>query len=240
MTASLRRRYTQSQDRLLPPWMPDTLRGELSEWHLRLCLEAEAGRQFSNPVREDELRLLYPPEVARHPVPWAVEERRPFADRRLHEFLFAIPPEQKFSPHPDTDNLYAGQKQVVRRALRGILPESIRSRTQKTIFRGVWENEIERQWPLYEAAFGPPSRPEVVVRGYVDQTSFWARLLELRNGRFGDDFIYVMKVVEIETWLSTLRVPHPRRVTVPPPWHERQMLAESPTQPERVMATPLH
>ena len=39
---------------------------------------------------------------------------------------------------------------------------------------------------------------------------------------------------------TKLHLPRPRRVTVPPPWHERQMLAESPTEPERVMATPLH
>jgi asparagine synthase (glutamine-hydrolysing) len=234
MTASLRRRYAQSRDRLLPPWMPGALRGELSQRHLRLCLEAEAGRRFSNPVREDEFRLLYPPEVARHPVPWPVEERRPFADRRLHEFLLAIPPEQKFNPHPDTDNLYAGQNQVLRRAMRGILPESIRSRTQKTIFRGVWENEIQRQWPLYEAAFGPSSRPEIAARGYVDQTSFWLRLGELRNGLFGDDFIYVMKLVELETWLRTLRLPRSRLVTVPPPWHERQLRPEIPVPPEPV------
>ena len=40
--------------------------------------------------------------------------------------------------------------------MEGILPESVRTRTDKTIFEGVVTNEFQQQWPVYEEAFGPP------------------------------------------------------------------------------------
>ena len=219
MVASYVRRAVEgSLPYLLPLWMPETLRAELSRSHLRRCLEEERGRRFSSESREAEYRLLYPPEIARHPVPWSLEIWRPFADRRMHEFLLAIPPEQKFAPHPDLDEFYAGSKRLVRNAMRGILPESVRTQTSKTIFSAVFEQELERQWPDYEAAFGPSARPEVSTRGYVDQALFWSRLQMLRRGVGGADVMYILHVVELETWLRTFRLGRQRLVTVPPAW----------------------
>jgi asparagine synthase (glutamine-hydrolysing) len=201
----LRRAIRGLEPYLLPSWMPESLRSELGADHLRLTVEVEQGRRFSNDTREAEYRLLYPPEIARSVGPWPIEIRRPFADRRLHEFLLAIPPEQKFEPHPDTDEYYAGSKQIVRRAMRGILPETVRTRTSKTVFWGVWEQELERQWPTYTAAFGPAARSEIAQRGFVDQKRFWSRLQELRCGSAGPDQVYVFHMLELETWLRSLQ-----------------------------------
>jgi asparagine synthase (glutamine-hydrolysing) len=217
MSAYLERKIRENRTRLLPRWMPEPMRDDLFRRHLQLCLEGERSRRFSNETREAAYRLLYPPEVARHPAPWALEIWRPFADRRLHEFLLAIPPEQQFAPHPETDEYYAGSKRIVRRAMRGILPESIRMRTSKTVFSAVGEQEIARQWPAFEAAFGPAARPEVARRGYVDQALFWSRLQELRQRYEGGDRTYVMRVVELETWLRALRLGRPWGVTVAEP-----------------------
>ena len=68
-----------------------------------------------------------------------VELRHPFLDSRLVEFLLRIPPEQK---------LFRGAtKAILRRAMRGVLPESIRLRGWKTSFlplfdRGMGEREM--------------------------------------------------------------------------------------------------
>ena len=97
--ARFHRGWEQVQSRLLPGWMAEDVRRDLSWRQLALTLQAERARRFGNPMRQMEYELLYPPEVARHPVPWPVELWRPFADRRLHAFLLAIPPEQKFAPH---------------------------------------------------------------------------------------------------------------------------------------------
>ena len=195
--------------------MIESLRRDLSRRHVDLCLETERQRRFTNDTREAEYRLLYPPEIARHPAPWPLQVSRPFADRRLHRFLFAIPPEQKFEPHAGTDDYYAGSKKIVRRAMRGILPESIRTRITKTVFGEVWEQEISRNWSDYEAAFGPSASPEIARRGYVDQTSFWSRLTQVRHGGGGNDLVYVYALVELETWLRSICQPRSRLITVP-------------------------
>jgi len=216
MTAYRRHGFRRTRGRLIPTWMPEALRRELEQHHLHLLLKDERTRKYANPTRAFEYRLLYPPEVARQIVPWAIQTWRPFADRRLHEFLLGIPPEQKFWPHPESDNTYAGQKRIVRQAMQGMLPESIRSRTLKTNFRGVWENEVEHQWPEYAAVFGPDAMSLIARRGFVQADGFWQRLQELRAGRYGMDFLYVMKLVSLETWLRTFELPRPRAVSVPP------------------------
>ncbi|HEU5317228.1 MAG TPA: asparagine synthase-related protein [Chloroflexota bacterium] len=212
-----RRLFHRAERNLLPIWMPDALRADLAQRHLRLLDASERERRFANPTRHAEYLLLRPPEVVRHPVPWPLESWRPFADRRLHEFLLAIPPEQKYEPHPDAESLYAGTKRLVRRSLHGVLPESIRTRTSKTHFGAVFETAVERQWPQFEATFGLHARPEIAARGYVEHRRFWRRLELLRAGVTGGDFMYLMHMVGLETWLRALLLPRPQRVTVPPP-----------------------
>lgn len=218
MAFAFHRDFQRNQHRLLPGWMPEPLRQDLSLRHYELGLAAERNRRFSNQTREWEYQLLYPPAAARYPAPWSLELWSPFADRRLHEFMLAIPPEQKFAPHPESDTYYAGAKRVMRHAMRGIVPESIRTRTTKTVFSAVFENEIARQWPVFEAAFGPSARPEIAARGYVDRDRFWTRLQEARVSMAGPDMIYVMQVVGLETWLRSLQAPRPQCVKVAPPW----------------------
>ena len=214
----LRQKLENNRARLLPSWIPEPLREELSSLNIQLCVEAERGRRFSSEARQLEYSSLYPPGVTSSPLGWPLECWSPFADRRLHEFLLAVPPEQKFEPHPDTDEFYAGSKRLVRRAMQGILPESIRTRTSKTHFGSVFEDEVRRRWPRYEAAFGPAGTPEVAARGYVDQQLFWLRLQELRAGPRGRDLLYVRGVVLLESWLRTFRLPRPQLVTFPTQW----------------------
>jgi len=182
-----------------------------------MIIEAERQRRFSSPARNEEAAMLRPPESAHHPSPWTTEYSRPFADRRLHEFLLAIPPDQKFEPHPDTDQFYAGSKWLMRRALHGVLPESVRTRTAKTEFSAWFHEELERQWPAYEALFGPDVKSHIGARGYVDQARFWSRLIRLREGDFGVDIIWVKLVIGLERWLRALEQPRGQFIVVVPP-----------------------
>jgi asparagine synthase (glutamine-hydrolysing) len=162
--------------------------------------------------------MLYPAESARHPAPWSIEFWRPFADRRLQSFLLAIPPEQKFLPHPESDHFYSGSKQIVRRGMKGILPESIRTRVAKTYFTSSVEMEVQTAWPDYEATFGPSTTSEIARHGYVDREKFWERLQQLRDGSGGQDFMYVMSLVQLETWLRSLALSREQLSAVPPVW----------------------
>jgi asparagine synthase (glutamine-hydrolysing) len=230
LTAGYTRRVLLSNwDRLVPDWMLPDLQDDLRRRHLALGVGMEQSRRFSSPAREEQYQMLYPPLLARNYAGWPMELCRPYADRRLHEFMLAIPPEQLFKPHPQTDEYYAGSKQLVRRALRGVLPESVRTLTTKTVFGSVYTSDAARHWPAYEKAFGPSARPLVVEHGYVDQARFWHRLELLRGGTWTADAIYLIRVMGLETWLRGFNQPREQLISVPAPW--RSLQSEAGTAP---------
>jgi len=228
MLGHLRRSAPRSPERLLPAWMPQALRAELGARQIEATFESERRRRFSSPARQEEYDLLYPPPLEVHPAPWCVQVAQPYADRRLHEYLLGVPPEVKYRPHPETDEFYAGSKRLLRQAMRGILPEPIRTRTSKTHFASAFERELELNWHHYEAVFGPGGTPRIAERGYVVQERFWQRLQAMRAGERGPDFLYVMYIIGLETWLRALELPRPQLVTVPPPWQDRATLGAEP------------
>lgn len=63
------------------------------------------------------------------------ENRYPFFDRRLVEFSIALPEKQRWSNE--------GPKAVLRRAMGGILPESIKKRKDKTDFTSISNHELK-------------------------------------------------------------------------------------------------
>jgi asparagine synthase (glutamine-hydrolysing) len=152
---------------------------------------------------------------------WPIELRRPFADPRIHAFLLAVPPELKFWPHPDAGGSYAGGKRLLREALRGILPESIRRKTAITTFNSAVSQEIDRHWERYVELFGPGSSSRVAERGYVNSYKFWSRLEAFKEG--GDaamrrDARLLMSVIGLEQWLRGLELPRAEAVRVSTTW----------------------
>lgn len=71
---------------------------------------------------------------------FGLEPRHPFLDRRLVEFALALPPEQRRKG--------TRTKRVLRRAMRGILPERIRARTNKAEFSCI----VDREFAVRQAA----------------------------------------------------------------------------------------
>ncbi len=198
----------------IPYWLDDRVKEVVSRRELELRLLEERGRRFSSSSREADYRALFPPEVGHNYAGWPIQNFRPFADRRLHEFLLSIPPELKFRPHPSSDEHYAAAKRIVRESMRGILPESIRTRLKPTHFAAMFDQEIQREWSVYEAAFGPGTQAEVAQQGYVDGAKFWKRLNDLKFGLWGWDFLYIHRIMWLETWLRSLRQPRQQLVTV--------------------------
>jgi asparagine synthase (glutamine-hydrolysing) len=66
-----------------------------------------------------------------HSSPFGIEVRHPFLDRRLAELLLAIPPRQRSQP--------GCYKPLLRRAMEGFLPETVRQRTDKTTFTSLMD-----------------------------------------------------------------------------------------------------
>lgn len=213
--AYIRRKYLQEHQFWLPNWMQEPLRADLSRRQVTLWTQLEEARVYSNPARHQEYNLVFPPEIARHPAPWPIEIWRPFADRRLQAFLLAVPPEQKFQPHPETDDFYAGSKRIVRRAMRGIVPEGVRTRTHKTVFDDQFRHQIGVHWETYREAFGPDSHSEIAAQDFVDRDLFWSRLLAYHEGQSGADQPYIMHMLGLESWLRSFHQPRSQLVTVP-------------------------
>ncbi|MCH9647211.1 MAG: hypothetical protein K0U98_03165 [Deltaproteobacteria bacterium] len=115
----------------VPPWIePEFARrtGLLERLH------REPSQQFEDPAKQAQYEMIIGLEsvgracswLERKAAPYGIETRHPFMDRRLAEFALSVPPEQH----------YAGleRKALLRRAMVGRLPESVRSRQGKTAF----------------------------------------------------------------------------------------------------------
>jgi asparagine synthase (glutamine-hydrolysing) len=66
-----------------------------------------------------------------------IEQRSPFNDRRIIEFAFAIPEEQRWR--------HGKPKFLLRQAMKGLLPESVRNRTTKADFSHTFVQALRTQ-----------------------------------------------------------------------------------------------
>jgi asparagine synthase (glutamine-hydrolysing) len=123
----------------------------------------------------------------------ALDVRHPFLDRRLVEFGLRLPPELTARPH-------AG-KWVLREAMRGILPESVRSRVGKGTQneRHAWSLTAQR--PLLKPLVREPILADLgIVDGVKLRAAFHAAPRQAQ--RKGDPHAALQQVLAIEAWLQ--------------------------------------
>ncbi|MBB4638474.1 asparagine synthetase B family protein [Longimicrobium terrae] len=153
-----------------------------------------AARPRSRPGRvwSDEtgvyLRILAG-QLERGPFTEGMEVRYPFLDRRLAEFCLRLPVEQRVRP--------GGSKWVLREAMRGILPEAVRTRRGKGGIdaRILWalQHEAPRVgWLLRD--------PWVAQAGWVDADALRAAVERARQGEV-DNLSHLLGTLSLETWL---------------------------------------
>jgi asparagine synthase (glutamine-hydrolysing) len=99
--------------------------------------------------------------VERSSAAFGLEIRCPFYDRRLIEFCFALPEEQRRRP--------GRTKFVMRNAMRALLPETVRERVTKANFSEPFLRALQR--PDVEALFSRPLR--IASIGWVDGKQVW-------------------------------------------------------------------
>ncbi len=122
-----------------------------------------------------------------------VELRHPFFDQRLVEFLLRVPPEQKFHR--------GATKVILRRALKGVLPDSIRLRAGKTSFmplfdRGMGERELHRFRQRLDSL-------HLARQGYVDPDRLQRALARYsRSDEYRKTLLFVTFV--LEEWLNEM------------------------------------
>ncbi len=119
----------------------------------------------------------------------ACEHRYPYLDRRLVEFVLAIPWTQLFPP--------GGHKSLLRRAMKGILPDYIQRRTTGRGPDHAFYLALTKEWPLLEPRL---RNPKMAALGFVDVRAFRHALKLARAGRAPSMGLLVTGL-SLENWL---------------------------------------
>ena len=127
----------------IPPWIRPSFarRTGLAERLVRRSVS----RRFRDPARQTGYDLLAALDSVGRACAWhsragslfGVEVRHPFLDRRLADFVLSIPPEVLFR---------GGERKVLLRgAMRGLLPETVRRRQDKTTFADYLDRSLQEK-----------------------------------------------------------------------------------------------
>jgi asparagine synthase (glutamine-hydrolysing) len=121
-----------------------------------------------------------------------VEMRYPFLDRRVVEFALATPVEQKIRP--------GETRSIVRRALKGIMPEAVRIRRTKCSPTEAVYRALNKQWPWISRLL---LDPRVCARGIASREALSKAFQEARHGRI-TSASQLLRVLSLELWLRSL------------------------------------
>ena len=121
------------------------------------------------------------------------EKRYPYLDRDLVEFLFAVPREQLVRP---------GQRRsLMRRALKGIVPDEILNRKRKAFVARSPITDIQRESSLLSDV---ASHMASGATGLVDANAFLEAVRQVCRGE-EVPLIPLMRTISIEFWLRQLQ-----------------------------------
>jgi asparagine synthase (glutamine-hydrolysing) len=136
---------------------------------------------------------------------FGVEERHPFHDRRLYEFLMAIPDDQRARDFE--------RKFIMRNAMRGLVPDSVLARRDKADFSILFIQALERVGG--ERFFDSMG---LEAAGWVDRAEF-QRMYRHRCENYLDTNIWPLwTTFALELWyrLTMLRQDAPQPQSRPP------------------------
>jgi asparagine synthase (glutamine-hydrolysing) len=147
---------------------------------------------------------------------FGLESRHPFNDRRLIEFALALPEEQRWRD---------GSKFILRHALKGLLPRSVRERTDKADFSCIFAHTL-----LKESTAAIFRSLSVASMGWVDGDRIWADYQSMASlySQGNEDYRFhvspLWMILGVELWWRTIflgqsTAPSPRPREDPVPIH---------------------
>ena len=147
---------------------------------------------------------------------FGLESRHPFNDRRLIEFALALPEEQRWRD---------GSKFILRHALKGLLPRSVRGRTDKADFSCIFAHTL-----LKESTAAIFRSLSVASMGWVDGDRIWADYQSMASlySQGNEDYRFhvspLWMILGVELWWRTIflgqsTAPSPRPREDPVPIH---------------------
>ena len=132
----------------------------------------------------------------RNSMRWAVESRVPFVDHRLAELILSLPPEEI---------LFGGvTKKILRKSMKGIIPEEIRLRSDKVGFEAPDKE-------LLKTEKGKEILTEITNDREFQQHLFWnhEKIKEAANKIIEDKSDapeYIWKIILVELWLKKFKM----------------------------------
>ncbi len=151
-----------------------------------------------------------------------VDRRYPYLDRRFAEFSMAIPLDQKVR--------LGESRSIVRRSLKGIMPEKVLQRRTKAGPDEALQRALAREWPRLSALV---KDPRVSAHGLVDRAKFRTALERARRG-MSNERSQLIKTLALELWLRTLDATRAEvtDAAAPPGWRHVVQQGESHGRPE--------
>ncbi len=188
------RRVVRRHRRAWPSWLEPAVADEIHAWHLErmawreaVAAPTEVQRHYAQLLLGDADLFHFLSRLDRMFARRGLDARHPFYDRRVVDELLRTPNELRFGPH--------GEKQVLREALRGVLPEKVRTRTDAAVFVPFLTENL--RGPHREAHIEAFSAPELERAGVVRPGTL-RRLLE------EGDLRAVLKAVGLEVAFRTI------------------------------------
>jgi asparagine synthase (glutamine-hydrolysing) len=188
------------QDRLVrgegqvPPWV----RGDhVRRYDLRsrscalLGFGAPIGRKYSDSVAA--FVAATPASLTTGVIEDALDVRHPYLYRPLVEFALRLPPEWCVRPH--------ARKWILREAMRGILPEVVRTRVGKGVMYGLMAWSVVRQRDRLEPLLNDPILAQL---GVIDPAKLRAGFAAAQFERDRtQEYLYagVQSTLAVEAWL---------------------------------------
>jgi len=122
----------------------------------------------------------------------------PYSNQDLIDFILALPMNQLVRPGQD--------RSLMRRAMRGILPEQIRTRRSKATINEAPCRVLERE----RQEVGDPTTLEVCQRAYAEPKALARAMLGIAMGRIDHSYGF-LRLMNTEQWLRSLRSVEARR-----------------------------
>jgi len=211
----------------LQPWMN---RRFARKYRLRdRQMEDIEGSWFWRPAARDSAQTIM--TLSRdltYGAPSRLEQRYPYLDQDLVEFLASIPVNQMLQP--------GRRRHLMRRALSSLLPPEVRERKTKVSAARCYSMTLQKHWQQIENVLLSPLGSRL---GYFERDDLYLDLVKLKNGVVPIHLVRLLKALSLELWLrdvaarGVIYIPSLSTATVRRRLHSRQGYAEVLSQEER-------
>lgn len=194
MPRSLRRMLTRAKVGSIPPWIPRVVVerfGLVSRSMLDDVYGGPLGGKYAHAVAATIAAI--PLSTVLGPLDDLVDLRHPYLHRPLVELALSLPPELCVRPH--------ARKWILREAMRGILPEAVRTRVGKGALDGLNLWSLVHDRPRVDGLLRDPMLAQL---GCIELPVLRRILDDVRSGRASHegwrDLINTM--LDVEMWLQ--------------------------------------